>query len=273
MKAVLAAAACAVVLSSACAAQAQTVTQQGSPMIVEATDPPVGEQVVVKGAALLAQPMRSVRAARLDEESPTSLGILFGPGRAKTMAAGTPLFAVELPDGWGYCAVVPGRTWFFENADETVCFQDNDNDGRFERVRRSGHPFGGIPLMVFQPGPPAALERPVKYSLAPYRDGPAVDFAIQWRKTKPSAAAPAGSVGIAFGARLIAGKTSMDLEGKETADLPPDKPVEVDVAGARFQLLGLTPDGALRYRVERAIPTQVRSIDMTMTTTTYFFVY
>jgi hypothetical protein len=269
----LGAAACAAALGFALGAQAQTISQRGSPMIIDPAPPPPGELVAPKGAVLLSQPMRSVRAARLEEESPTSLGLLFGPSRAKTLAAGVRLFGVELPDGWGYCAVVQGRTWFFENADETVCFQDRDGDGRFDRVRRSGRPFDGIPLMVFQPGPPAELDRPVRYSLTPYRDGPAIDFAISWRKTRPSPRAAEGAVGIAFGARLIAGKASSELQGKETADLVPGVPTKVTVAGAELQLLGFTPEGALRYRVERAMPAQVRSIDMTLTTTTYFFVY
>ena len=50
--------------------------------------------------------------------------------------------------------------------------------------------------------------------------------------------------------------------------LPP-----IMVMGAVIEPLGLTPEGALRYRVRRAIPAQVLQIRMTMTVHTYYYVY
>jgi hypothetical protein len=267
-----AAAAGLVMLWQSQSASAQSTVQKSTTtFVIQPATAPVGEQIARPGEAILRQQITSTRAAKLDEEAPTTLGL----AQVKTFAAGTPMFGVQVPDGWIYCAVSQsGAGWLFSDA--FACYQDTNDDGKFDVVRPSGFPFDGVPLFVFQPGPPKPLPKPIAYSTLPYRDGPRVDFGIVWRPFGPKAERgepPQRPHGITYNvAALLEKNKQSNLSTLKNLDLPEGKQQVIRQDGAVITLLGFTPEGYLRYRVDRTMPAQVQPMLMTLTTSTYYYV-
>lgn len=255
----------------ATAAQAQSSTAYAwTTFVVHGVTPPSGEQVARPGEPLLRQPVTSTRAARLEADTPSLLGM----GSAKVLLAGTKMFGVKVPDGWIYCAVAESTVkWLF--LDWFACYQDIDADGLFDHVRSSGAPFNGIPLFVFQPGPPKALPTPVRYSFIPYAEGPRVDLGFVWRpiiaKVKKGEVAPPPTR-LTVTTSILTGEKDEAISAAVTFDMASGRPQVFSDNGGRVTLLGFTPEGGLRYRVDSAIPAQIEPLKMTLTTTTYWYV-
>ena len=266
------------ILLSVGAADAQTTydSRPSTPLAIRSITPPQGERIARPGEPMLVQPMSSIRAAKLDDDAPTGLGIMYGPDHGKLIPAGTHLFGVEFPDGWAFCAVVPGKSWFGLNGQETTCFQDTDHDGRFDQVRPSGPPFQGMPLLIFEPGPPSPLPNPIRYSPLPYVEGPTVDYSVMWKPVGSKAGrdgAPAPLTEAVFNIRVTAGKSNIDLSGQQTLWFKDAQPQQLIMDGCLITVLGVTADGGLRYRVDLPMPTQVSRITMQVVTSTYYYVY
>lgn len=257
---------------SATMAPAETTTEYAwTTFVIHGVTPPQGEQVAMPGQPLLRQPVTSTRAARLEAESPS----LAGMGSAKTFPAGTKMFGVKVPDGWIYCAVSESTVkWLF--LDLFACYQDTDGDGWFDHARSSGAPFNGIPLFVFQPGPPKALPTPVPYSFIPYREGPKVELAFVWRpimvKVKKGEVPPPPSR-LTVATSILTGDMDHAISTPQTFDVWRGWPQVFSDDGGRVTLLGLTPEGGLRYRVDSSIPAQIEPLKMTLTTTTTTYWY
>jgi hypothetical protein len=241
-------------------AAAQTITSHATFAILP-YDPPEGEQAARPGEPLLRQTVVATRAAKLDEEAPSLLGM----GQVKTFPVGTQMFGVQVPDGWLYCAVSKkeNRFWF---TDVYACYQDLDGDGDFDQVRNSGPPFANIPLFVLQPGPPQNLPAPVRYSDLPYKDGPKVELGITWK----------GAGGRGAEATEIRARETM-ISGEVQANITDE--IRVPVSGGRLRIngsditvLGMNADGSLNYRIDRAMPAQIAPITLSQTTTTYWYV-
>jgi hypothetical protein len=249
-------------------ASAQTAVQTGeTTFVIHAVEAPKGEQVALPGRPLIRQPVTSTRAARFDEDAPSTLGM----GQVKVFPAGTMMFGVQVPDGWIYCAVSTKerRFWF---ADEFACYQDTDNDGRFDFVRPSGQPFNNVPLFVLQPGPPKPLPAPVRYSLIPHQEGPRVEIGITWKPDKPgifSSAPKPPPDQLAVDVSIMTEKVTTSIQNPVKVSANGGR---IDIGGADITLLGLQPDGSLRYRVDSAMPAQVSPMKMTLTTSTYYYV-
>lgn len=260
----------AAVLPGAAPAGAQTYTSRTwTTFVVNAVSVPDEEREAAPGTSLLTQPVTSTRAARLDAEAPSLLGM----GSAKTFPAGTKTFGVKVPDGWIYCAVAASTVkWLFN--DMTACYQDVDGDGAFEIVRNSGMPFNGIPLFVFQPGPPQKLPAPIPYSALPYKEGPTVDLGFVWRpvvvKVKRDEP-PAPVTQVTITQSMMTGDKIEGVTRAQTFSVT-GGPQTMRQDGATITVLGLTPEGNLRYRVRSAMPAQIQPLEMVLTTSTYYYV-
>lgn len=243
----------AIILAAACgAASAQTYQSLPStPLLIGAVQAPKGEQLAAPGAAMLSQPIASLRAARLDAVAAPPPGAGFS-----SLSAGTILSGVQAPDGWAYCAVAQGSNWLF--ADSLACFQDLDGDGRFDVVRPSGEPFNGVPILVFQLGKPTTLLAPVAWSELPDTAPAAVDYVLSWRADRGG--------GVIIDASLRMGGRAVTIDSLRAPALREGGGTTVVLRGARLELLGRAPGGTLRYRVLEAAPAQIERITMTVTT-------
>lgn len=260
----------AAVLAGAAPAGAQSYTSRTwTTFVVNPVTVPDEERIAAPGTSLLSQPVTSTRAARLDAEAPSLLGM----GSAKTFAAGTKMFGVKVPDGWLYCAVAASTvTWLF--SEWTACYQDADGDGAFEVVRDSGAPFNGIPLFVFQPGPPKALPAPIPYTAIPYREGPTVDLGFVWKpvvKKVKRDEPPAPVTQVTITQSMITGDKIEGVNRSQTFSVT-DGAQTMRMDGATITVLGLTPEGNLRYRVRSTMPAQIQPLEMVLTTSTYYYV-
>lgn len=267
LAAATAALACSLVAASA---GAQTFTSRSwTTFVVNPVTVSSEEQVAAPGASLLSQPVTATRAAQLDAEAPSLLGM----GSAKTFPAGTKMFGVKVPDGWIYCAVAASTVkWLY--SEWTACYQDADNDGAFEVVRNSGAPFNGIPLFVFQPGPPKKLPAPIPYTAIAYKEGPTVDLGFVWKPviTKvPRDAPPAPVTQLTVTQSMITGDKVEGVGRGKTFSVE-TLPQTLRMDGATITLLGLTPKGELRYRVSSAMPAQIQPLELVLTTSTYYYV-
>lgn len=263
-----------ILMATAGGASAQSWTKESSPLVIHDVVAPEGEQIARKDEPLLVQPMTSLRSVRISAPAPTLLSL----SSTKEYPAGTALYGLQAPDGWIYCAAAAGN-WLIEA--QTICYQDMDQDGAFDRVRNSGVPFGGVPLLAYAFGEHKLLDRPVPYTAIPQAEGPAISYVVRWNPVreklvwgKPTP--PVHSIG--WGASLKTGDQLFALgSGSNIPILPNDRRpgafAPMHVLGAVIVPLGITEDGSLRYRVERAIPAQVLRIRMTMTTYTYYYVY
>ncbi|MBX7249480.1 MAG: hypothetical protein K1X35_10615 [Caulobacteraceae bacterium] len=254
-------------------ASAQSWTKESSPLAIHAIAAPEGEQVARKDEPLLVQPMTSIRNVRLLAAAPTMMAM----SQNREYPAGTELYGIQAPDGWIYCAAA--RTWLLDPT--TICYQDMDNDGAFDRVRDSGMPFGNVPLLAYAFGPHKLLNQPVRYEELPFGQGPSASYVVRWAPVRDRA--PYGEPerpirAIGWGASIKVGERMLSLGEGPNVDLftiqgPRETLPPIMVMGAVIEPLGLTPEGALRYRVRRAIPAQVLQIRMTMTVHTYYYVY
>lgn len=253
-------------------AAAQTRTRSASYVVLpkapaaQAATPAV-ELTAKRGEPLLVQQAVATRAARLTVETPSP----FGFGKVKSFPAGAKMFGVPSGDGFAYCAVAASTARWWAG-DEFACFEDVDSDGDFDQVRASGSPFMSVPLFVFQLGAPKPLAAPAPYERLPYAEGPAVEYGLTWNSVKRGGkndepvwhavgVQPAFSSGLGFQS-IRNGGSARKVEG--------DKPVQFEVRGAKVTVLGLTPEGDLRYRVDEPMPTQVDRITMSITTTTTY---
>ncbi len=258
-------------LLAASTAAAQTSVQHSrTTFVVHAAPVPEGEQIAAPGQPLLRQKVTATRAARLEEDAPS----LLGATQVKVFPAGTAMFGVQVPDGWIYCAVskTTSKFWF---SDVFACYQDVDGDGRFDHVRNSGTPFQNVPLFVFQPGPAVALPAPVRYAEIPYADGPEVEIAFTWtpekvRTRQGETPKPPSTAG--FGVAMLTDKGPVQIASLGNRSLAGGPVGTVRDAGAMITILGLTPEGSLRYRVVSTMPAQIQPMKMTITTSTYYYV-
>jgi hypothetical protein len=257
----------------ATSAAAQSWTRQSSPLAIHAVAAPHGEQVARKGEPLLAQPMTSIRNVRLLGPAPSMMVM----SQTREYPVGTELYGVQAPDGWIYCAAA--RTWLLDPT--TICYQDMDNDGAFDRVRDSGMPFGNVPLLAYAFGEHKLLSQPVRYEELPFGQGPSVKYVVRWSPVQDRV--PFGQPeppvrAIAWGGGVMVGDRIESLGDGPTVDLftiagPRKTLPPIEVMGAVIEPLGVTPEGSLRYRVLRPMPDQVLQIRMTMTVHTYYYVY
>ncbi len=264
---------------------AQTRTQSSTPFIIHAgltQGPAIGEETVApRGKPLLIQRATSIRAARLEAETPS----LAGFRKAKSFASGTLMFGVHSLTGWVYCAVAETTASWWAG-DESVCYEDADGDGRFESAMLSGAPFMGVPLFVFELGERQALAQPAPYTVIPGGEGPAVEFAlVATTRTRrlPDASPdipPLVTVTVNGGFRA-----SADPGGVGRAADPPTTPIagwvdtavvslggphRVKVLGAELEILGVSQDGAVRYRVISAAPAQIERVAMSVVRSTTY---
>ncbi|MBC6982393.1 hypothetical protein [Caulobacter sp. 17J80-11] len=234
-----------------------------SPMLIEQIPVPAGELLVKRDDVFARRPMRSIRAARLDEAAPAAKGMMFGAARGAVIPAGTQLFGVEVAGTWVYCAVSEARSWL--TVDETSCFGDADGDGRFDEVRASGTPYRGVPLLVLVPGAPQPLAQPAKYTVTTAAEGPSVDLAIAWQ---PSWIKPKRDGKTIIGGAYLS--RSVPLDGKKKAGLAGDYkevtfgelPQTVEFDGVTLEILGVTPRKELRYRILAVEPTHEERVRM-----------
>ncbi len=267
---VAATAACLALSLTAQPAAAQ-IRRSSTTFVVLPTEAPAGESTAPGRAPLLRQKIASTRAAQLDEAAPTTSGF----AAEKTFPAGARLFGVQVPDGWIYCAVAKSIL-----ADMFACYQDVDDDGRFDVARPSGLPFKGVPLFVFEPGPAKRLPAPVRYSVLNYRDGPTTDIAIVWQPVKLPRARDAPpppptprQITWNVSAVLANGRTEA-ISRQQMVTMPsPGQSVSIRSDGAVITLLGFTPEGQLRYRIDRTMPAQVQPMEMTLSTTYIYLAY
>ena len=251
------------------AAQAAQILRSSTTFVVLPAEAPAGELTASAKGPLLRQKIASTRAAQLDEAAPTTSGFAVD----KTFPAGAKLFGVKVPDGWIYCAVA--KKLFGGQFD---CYQDIDDDGRFDVARPSGLPFNDVPLFVFAPGPATRLPAPVRYSALNYRDGPTTDIAIFWQPVKPPGARgarPPIPRQITWNVAAVRsdGRAEAISQKQMVTMPPPGQSVSIRSDGAVITLLGFTPEGQLRYRIDRTMPAQVQLLEMTLMTPYLYSVY
>ncbi len=253
------------------AAAAQTTQTSTTTFVIQPKAAPAGEQVALPGQPLWKQTVTSTRAARLDEEAVSMASI----GVARSFPAGTKMFGVLAPDGWLYCAVAASaaRWW---TGDEFSCYQDLDKDGRFDVVRPSGAPFNGIALFVFQPGAPKRLPAPVPYTEIPYTEGPQGELAVTWevpkKRYKPGQPPPVPTEVALKTGILDHNDRNATIFDDVTGPLTNGQQVHYRLRGSDITVLGATPEGGIRYRVDAAMPAQITPMTMTVYTSTYFYV-
>lgn len=267
--------------ASASPATAQTTQSMPStPFIIHGVTLDGAEQVALKNQALLAQPVTSVRSARLDAEAPAERAGWF---KQKSFPAGTPMFGAYTRDGWSYCAVAESRAAFW-TSDQFICYVDSDNDGQFESALDSGAPFGGVPLLVFGQGQPSALPVPVPYSRIPTIEGPSVEYAVGYELVRPSGRGmrngrnvplPATHIIPFIGFKIPGGDIrplSGPGEGRRFA-LERGQTATIRLGEAVIEILGVGDDDSVRYRVIQAFPAQVDQITLRITSSTYWVAY
>jgi hypothetical protein len=244
------------------ASLAQAEPGRTAVFVIHEAPVPTGEQIAAKGEPLLRQKATATRAAVLDEAVAAPFG------KIKTFPAGTKMFGVSTnTGGTAFCAVASMGWW---SGDQFACYLDSDHDGAFDQVMPSGSPFMGVALFVFDLGAPTPLPAPVRYHRLPYGEGPAIDFGLTWsaRKDKSS---PTGSTTIQVDTALQGRAGLQTISGTGRAvKLFDGVASDLTYRGAGVTLLGMTPDGGLRYRVQQTLPSQLTSIVMSVTyTTTY----
>ena len=109
------------------------------------------------------QPVVSLKAARLTAEAPGHR--VLGPKRNR-LPAGTRLFGVLRGEAWTYCSF----------AQISVCFEDEDQDGRFDRVWDPFPSHGRLPLFTANFTRSTVLTEPVPYKALDGVDGPRLAY-------------------------------------------------------------------------------------------------
>lgn len=263
---------------------AQSRTQASTPFIIHAgmtRGPALGDEAVAqRGQPLLIQRATSIRAARLEAETPS----LAGFQKAKSFPAGTPMFGVHSLTGWVYCAVAETTASWWAG-DESVCYEDADGDGRFETAMLSGAAFMGVPLFVFELGERQAMAEPAPYAVIPGGEGPSVEFALVASSREhrlPGAAdlPPIVTVTVTGGFRASAdpggvgrdpNRPTTPIAGwADTVVLGPGRANRVRVLGAELEILGLGENNTVRYRVISPAPAQVERVAMSIVRSTTY---
>lgn len=257
----LALAAC--LASSAFAASgAHAQTALSTPFVIHETPLDGAERTAAKGQALLLQPTSTNRAARLDAERPGGGSIYYENRR---YPAGTLMFGAYAADKWSYCAV-PEHDVFWR-ADFVDCFVDNDSDGRFDAVRAISTPFGS-PLLVLGPGEERPIPALLPYTRIPIAEGPTVEFGIGFWIMRPSgrgAARTATHIVATEGFKNRLGSIdALTGEGRNVAfRLRDGQTATIRVRGAVIEILGVSDDDAVRYRVIKTMPSQIDHLSLT----------
>lgn len=250
-------------------AQSSTRTIESTPFVVHAVAADVTERVAKPGEPLLVHPATSVRAARLTAEAPTTSGYK----KVKSFPAGTAMFGAHAPGGWVYCAVAASTARWWAG-DEFACYEDADEDGRFESVRLSGEPFMRVPLFVFQLGAAKALPTPVPYERVPYAEGPRIDYALSFKVDRPRGKRgepPPAATSIRLTAQVgQPGAYASIGDGIAGARLTAGQTATLQYGGAKIDILGVEADGSVRYRVTQGMPTHIERVVMGVTTTTTY---
>lgn len=251
------------------AAFAQTVRTEATPFVIRSVPAPQGELTAKPNAPLLVQPVTSMRAARLEGEASTA----FGVGRARSLPAGALLFGVQREEGgWSYCALAASTNRLLFGRGGLTCYDDEDGDGRFEQVRPSGDPFLGVPLFILQLGKPSPLAAPVRYTRLPYAEGPSAVYGLKWSTVRATKVEGRPLLGVRLTPALGADAASLTpIQGGADADpLSPEGTGVLRFRGAEIEALGLTAEGALRYRVRKPLPTQLERVTLSVTTRTTY---
>ena len=254
------------------AASAQTQRRESTPFIIHdaiTAGPGIGvEATAPRGQALIVQHATSIRAARLDADTPS----LAGFRKTKTFAAGSSMFGVYSATGWAYCAVAETTAAWWAG-DEFVCSEDADNDGQFETAMHSGAPFLGVPLFVFQLGRKQPLPQPAPYTILAPEDGPAVDYvitaAVQRPRTRDASLPAVTAVTLKGGFRQDINSVPTSIGGwSQSAHFEPGKTALINLMGAEIEILDVSEDNTIRFRVLKPTPAQVQRITMGVTTRT-----
>jgi len=228
-------------------ATAQTRTQDTAPLIIH---PPaqgtiaIGEEISsVRANPVIRLRTTTMRAARLDLDTETPSGFAL----AKMLPAGTKMFGIHTTSGWAYCAVAESNARWW-TVDQFVCFEDTDQDGRFESAMRSGAPFMRVPLFVFETGNRIALQTPAPYSLIDVSDGPAMDmtiYAIQSKRDYRD-----GNIYLRAGFRPDDATGHIPIRGLAArARLNHDGPTRIELMGLEIEILSTDEEGNIRYRI------------------------
>lgn len=253
-------------------ALAQGQTQESTPFVIHgavSAGPEIGSEATAPpGQPLIVQRATSIRAARLDADTPS----LAGFAKTKVFTAGSPMFGVYTTSGWAYCAVAETTASWWAG-DEFVCYEDADKDGRFETAMLSGSPFLGVPLFVFQLGRRQPLPQPAPYTLIATEDGPAVDYVVtaqvQRPRTRDAALPPSTFITLRGGFRQGVNSIPARIGGwSKSARLKDGEPSRINLKGAEIEILGVDEANVVRYRVLTPTPTQVERVTMGVTTRT-----
>ncbi|NJC40008.1 hypothetical protein GGQ87_000266 [Brevundimonas alba] len=261
-------------------AAAQTASRPSTPFVIHGVAVDSTERTAREGQPLLAQPVTSVRSARLDAEAPAESAGWF---KDKSFAAGTPMFGAYAGDQWSYCAVAESRQSFW-TTDQFICYVDADDDGRFDSAIDSGTPFNGVPLLVFSTGASRPLPAPVPYSRLPLADGPSVEYAISYEIVRPHGRAMLNGRNVPRAATHIVPVVGFRVEGgriqplsaaggERRIPLAGGQQATIRVKGAVIEILGVNNDDSVRYRVVETIPSHVDQIMLQIITTTTWVVY
>lgn len=242
----------------------QVQTRDTAPFVILPLATTGEVRVASRDEPLLVQPVNASRAVRLEEVAATPF-----KDRAALTPAGSTLFGAydEPTQRWFYCVVADVKRWI-GSSEEFACYEDTDDDGRFDQVRASGAPFLGVPLFVFQPGAPRPLAAPVRYVPVPYTEGPTAEYKLWWSAKRPRARSgepPAKIRTVDLVASMSSRSQPLDDVRRE---LSADETGVLKYRGAEIEVLGFEPDGAIRYRVLKAMPRQIDRVTMTVTTTT-----
>ena len=250
---------------------AQTVVpnaRPSPPFIIQAVGVDGTEQVSTGRWPLLAQPVTSLRAVRLDADTPAATR----GSVPRVFPAGTKAFGIYIRDGWAYCAVAEATNWFL-GSDQFVCYVDSDNDGQFESSMNAGEPFNGVPLLVWGAGELRPLPAPAPYSRIPAAEGPSLEYVIGYEIVRPSGrrardgryiASPATYITTSAGFRLPNGVTS-SLYGRDIGRRVPlanGQTATIRLNGAEIEILGVNDDNSIRYRIIKTMPSQIQQIDL-----------
>jgi hypothetical protein len=144
-------------------AAAQTTMVDSTPVVIHTGAP--SEGVISERAQIISrQRVTTVRAAVLDDAvaRPSETG-----RQREGFPAGEQLFGIyDGRDAWVYCAL--RESWW--SGDTLTCYQDTDEDGRFDVAKPSGAPFLGIPFFILaQNTEVRTLTTPARYHRVPYQ--------------------------------------------------------------------------------------------------------
>lgn len=221
-------------------AAAQDVPQVATTLLFRAVTPEGEERIVAPGGAVAVFRGQSIRAVRLSETAT--------PARRgdSAVAAGTVLFGTLEGTTWRYCAPRVANRW-------QACFTDSDRDGRFDQVEGAVGTPDNIPMVVTSHRDRQDLAAPAAYVVVPASEGPALEGWISWDPVGGSRTRPATS--IVLNSMIGDTHTARGVRLSGPFNRPVmvrigDMPRTVEAWGTRFRFEGMTPEGAVRVRIE-----------------------